>query len=65
MEKDEKTISENSVPIIDGDARPDMGVEKDPATKSKPVLVKNEKEKFTKSRTGDTDSIEDYKDAKS
>lgn len=62
MEKREKEKRET--PIIDGDARPDMPVEVD----KKKDKTKNEQtgkeKKFESERLSDTNSLEDYKDAK-
>jgi hypothetical protein len=50
--------------VSDGDTRPDMqNVAED---QKKPDLVINQKkEKVSKDRSADTDTLEDYKDAKS
>jgi hypothetical protein len=54
-QKDERT------PIIDGDSRPDKNIEPDRVIGT--VKRKSEK-KITTERAADTDTLEDFKDAK-
>lgn len=61
MEDKEKEIREKrETPIMDGDARPDE------ADRAERFLAEKEKSKHkaTKERAADTDSVEDFKDAK-
>lgn len=63
---DKKTKEKRETPIIDGDARPDMpvggGNAKDRNKNQKPE--KDGEKKFESERTGDINSLEDFKDAK-
>ena len=63
MEKKQKEKEKRETPIIDGDARPDMPLdagETDRKKNKKPETGK----KFETERLSDTNSLEDYKDAK-
>ena len=58
--KNDKSKQEKKSPIHDGDTRPDKNIEKtSPGTRSG-----KKQKKFTKERSADINSIEDYKDAK-
>lgn len=64
MKNKEKEIREKrETPIVDGDARPD---DQERAAKAKKYLSEKEKtkNKLTKERGADINSLEDYKDAK-
>jgi hypothetical protein len=58
----DKEKEKRETPIIDGDARPDMPVDTENASKGK--QSKQNEKKFESERTSDVNSLEDYKDAK-
>jgi hypothetical protein len=64
---DEKRANEKQVPIIDGDARPDLNVHGEESEKPKdhPIETPRDRRKnpTTKNRK-DTNSLEDYKDGR-
>lgn len=51
------------MPIIDGDARPDIQTDV-PSDKPLPTPEDQDEDPLTENRSGDTDTLEDYKDAK-
>lgn len=61
---DRKQREKKETPIIDGDARPDIPVD---AGREKPAKQDEKtanRRKFESERLSDTNSLEDYKDAK-
>ena len=62
MERREKGKKEPRTPIIDGDARPDININPEDASKKESNL-KEDKSKTTKNRV-DRNSLEDFRDAK-
>lgn len=69
MEKNEEARKERQkkTPIIDGDARPDLNVlgdEKEPRDHPIETPRDREKQSATTKNRNDTNSLEDYKDAK-
>jgi hypothetical protein len=65
-QRDKKTEKkkEDVTPIIDGDARPDKNVEPNNKERGPATKKTHDERKFTDSRSGDKNSMEDYKDAK-
>jgi hypothetical protein len=64
MKKDNKNIREKmQTPIQDGDTRPDQNTGSGATENTSPIPKKNSK-KLTKERGADTNTMEDYKDAK-
>lgn len=55
-----KNQKKEQPPIIDGDSRPDMNVEPDPAIGPVP---QRKKKKITAERAADVNRLEDFKDA--
>lgn len=59
-----RTEKEPKTPIVDGDARPDMPVDTEKIKKELSEKKQTTGKKFEPERTGDINSLEDYKDAK-
>lgn len=64
MNKDQKDKEARQTPIVDGDARPDMPVDAENEAKKDKKDKPGKDEKFESERMSDTNSLEDYKDAK-
>jgi hypothetical protein len=62
--KDKKVQERKETPIVDGDARPDNQLGPDDQTRKKGVIIPKDKDIVSKERAADTNSLEDYKDAK-
>lgn len=63
MDKKQKEQEKRETPIIDGDARPDMPIDAGEKNRKKNEKPDSDK-KFETERLSDTNSLEDYKDAK-
>jgi hypothetical protein len=59
--KNKKNTTERDTPIRDGDTRPDQNV--DGLKEEKPTSPVAGKNKITKERAADVNSLEDFKDA--
>jgi hypothetical protein len=63
---DDTRKKEKQTPIIDGDARPDLNIHGDErgGSKDHPIEIPGKKKEVTTKNRNDTNSLEDYKDAK-
>jgi hypothetical protein len=62
--KDQKRKTVDRQPVSDGDTRPDKQPGQEKIIRSSSHVLKKEQEKLTKERAADTNTLEDFKDAK-